>query len=156
MTAVSSKYLSRNSSTEVSCMKDCTICSKIKTIKLTCSILCRERCKNRVLARNKGITQFNECSFHFYRPFFLILGQHRRSLRSRNKHDHNVYKRHKFAYLITTKIRFARFARFARACLQFTSILLSTTRNDLFYSCQDDETTCSFCHQTAVTNLIPR
>ena len=53
-------------------MKDCTICSKIQTIKLTCSILSRERCKNRVLARNKGITQFNECFFHFYRPFFDI------------------------------------------------------------------------------------
>lgn len=86
----------------------------------------------------------------------LTLGQHRRSLRSRNKHDHNIYKRHKFAYLVRTKIRFTRFARACFFVVPFTSILLSTTRNDLFYSCQVDETTCPFCHQTAVTNLIPR
>ena len=27
---------------------------------------------NRFFARNKGITLFNECSFHFYRPFVDI------------------------------------------------------------------------------------
>ena len=128
---MSSKYLSRNSSTEVSCMKDCAICRQIQTIKLTCSILCRKQCMNRVFARNKGITLFN-APFIFI-DLLLTLSQNIKSLGSLNKHDRNVYKRpHKFAYLTGIKSSFACFARAFFIVVHFTSVLLSTTRNDLF------------------------
>ena len=60
MMSVSSKYLSRNSSTEARCMTDCAMLQ-------SCSTLCRKRCVHRVCARNKGITLFS-APFHFYRP----------------------------------------------------------------------------------------